>query len=81
MYETIKHAAGLRGISIADFAVDAIRSAALRTIDTTEVITLSNVDQNRLADSLLNPPESNNALKRAFAYHKEHCLPHKSDAT
>lgn len=81
LYQTIKHAADIQGISTADFAVDAIRRAALRTIDTTEVLTLSNVDQNCLADALLNPPEPNNALKRAFAHHNQHCLPLKPDTS
>lgn|SRR5690606_13142516 len=81
LYQTVKHAADLQGISIADFTVNAIRNAALRTIDATEVITLSNVDQNCLADSLLNPPEPNNALKRAFAHHTQHCLPPNPDAS
>lgn len=81
LYERIKHAADLQGISIADFALNAIRRAAQQTIDATEVITLSYADQYCLADSLLNPPEPNDALKRSLARHAQHCVRHTRGAT
>lgn len=81
LYEKIKHAADFQGILIADFALNAIRIATLQTIDTTEVITLSYADQYLFAESLLNPPEPNDALKRSFARYDQHYLPHKPDAT
>lgn len=37
LYETIKNAADLQGISVADFALNAIRSAALRMLAQTKL--------------------------------------------
>ncbi|HBP29714.1 MAG TPA: hypothetical protein DD666_09895 [Advenella kashmirensis] len=51
--QTIKQAADFQGVSVDDI----IRSAALSTIGKPEVIPLTKIDQNCLANSLLNPSE------------------------
>jgi uncharacterized protein (DUF1778 family) len=40
-------------------------------IESTEVIRLSRAAQEQLVDLLLNPPEPNEALKKAFATRRE----------
>lgn len=68
----IEQAASLEGISITDFVVQAAREAAERTIRSHMVISLSARDSRRFAEALLNPPEPNDALRRAFASAREH---------
>jgi len=61
----VKRAAELQGRSISDFVVDAAQKEAHRTIAETEIIRLSADDQRRFAEALLDPPEPNEALRRA----------------
>ena len=67
----VKRAAEIQGRSVSDFMVAAAREAAERTIEETQIIRLSLADQERLAEALINPPAPNEALKRAFAAHRE----------
>ena len=67
----VKRAAEIQGRSVSDFVVDAAEQAARQTIEETSIIRLSVADQSRIADALLNPPEPNKALRRAFAAHKQ----------
>lgn len=70
--EAIEHAAALEGISVTDFIVRAARDAAEQTIRSHEVITLSAEDSLRFVEAILNPPEPNEALRRAFAAARRH---------
>ena len=67
----VKRAAEIQGRSVSDFVVNAAEQAARQTIEETSIIRLSVADQSRIADALLNPPEPNKALRRAFAAHKQ----------
>lgn len=63
----LKRAAQIEGRSVSDFVVAAASAAARKTIEDTEIIRLSLEDQRRFAEALLNPPEPNEAMRRAFA--------------
>ncbi len=67
VHALLKRAAEIQGRSLTDFVVAAAHDAARRTIEETEIIKLSRVDQQRLAESLVNPPRPTPALRRAFA--------------
>jgi uncharacterized protein (DUF1778 family) len=67
----VKRAAELQGRSVSDFVVAAAQEAAARTIEEAHILRLSVEDQRLFADSLLNPPEPNDALRRAARLHAE----------
>ena len=66
----VRRAAEIQGRSVSDFVVAAAQEAASRTIAETEIIRLS-VDQRRIAEAILNPPEPTPAMRRAFQRHGE----------
>lgn len=63
---TVKRAAEIEGRSVSDFVVAAAQEAARRTIEDTNVLRLSLEDQRVIAEAIQNPPEPNEALRRAF---------------
>jgi uncharacterized protein (DUF1778 family) len=63
---TVRRAAEIEGRSVSDFVVAAAQEAARRTIEETQVFRLSLEDQRVIADAIQNPPEPNDALRRAF---------------
>ncbi|OCQ51934.1 hypothetical protein Ppb6_03049 [Photorhabdus australis subsp. thailandensis] len=67
LHALIKRAAEIQGRTMTDFVVSAAQDAAQHTIEQSEVLRLSLVDQEYFAQALLNPPEPTPALKRAFA--------------
>ena len=67
----LKRAADLQGRSLSDFVVSAARVAALETIETMESIKLSRDVQALFVQLLLDPPEPNDALRRAVQAHEE----------
>jgi uncharacterized protein (DUF1778 family) len=67
----IQHAADLSGRSLSDFVVSSALDAAEETIRRHEVIVLSARDSITFVEALLNPPEPNDALRRAFRRHRE----------
>ena len=67
----LKRAAEIQGRTLTDFVVAASSKAVRQTIETTEIIRLSVDDQRFFAESILNPPEPNAALVRAFEKHRE----------
>ena len=71
VHAMLKRAAEIQGRTLTDFVVAASSEAARQTIETTEIIRLSVDDQRLFADSILNPPEPNTALVRAFEKHRE----------
>lgn len=62
----VKRAAEIQGRSVSEFIVDAAQDAAHRTIEETTIIRVSVEDHRRIMESLLNPPEPTEALRRAF---------------
>lgn len=69
VYATVKRAAELKGRSITDFVVSAAHDAARKAIEEEEIIRLSAQDQLLFAQSLIEPPQPNDALRRAKALH------------
>ena len=67
----ITHAATLQGRSITDFVVTSAYDAAREAIKEHETIVLSKRDTEIFVEMLLNPPEPNEALKKASKKHKE----------
>lgn len=65
----VKRAAEIEGRSVSDFVVDAARHAAERTIEDSQIIRLSLVDQERVAAVLMAAPKASAALDRAMAAH------------
>jgi uncharacterized protein (DUF1778 family) len=71
VHAMLKRAAEIQGRTLTDFVVAASSEAARQTIEATEIIRLSVEDQRLFAESILNPPEPNDALRRAFEKHRE----------
>ena len=67
----LKRAAEIQGRTLTDFVVNASSEAARQTIESNDIISLSLKDQRLFADSIINPPEPNAALTRAFTKHRE----------
>jgi uncharacterized protein (DUF1778 family) len=66
----VRRAAEIQGRSLSDFVVSAAQEAAQKTIEEAQVLRLAVEDQRTLAASILNPPEPNEALRRAAAAHQ-----------
>ncbi|MGO8841926.1 MAG: DUF1778 domain-containing protein [Methyloceanibacter sp.] len=69
--EILKRAAELEGRSVSDFVVAAAQEAARRTIEETHLIRLSVQDQRAFVAAILDPPEPNDAMRRAAAAHRD----------
>jgi uncharacterized protein (DUF1778 family) len=67
----VKRAAEIQGRSVSEFIVDAAQQVAHRTIEETTIMRLSVEDQRLIVESILNPPEPAEALRRAFAAHRK----------
>lgn len=70
IHAVVKRAAELQGRSVSDFVVAAAQDAAHRAIAEAQIIRLSVADQRSIADSILDPPPPNDALRRAAAAHR-----------
>lgn len=66
----LKRAAEIEGRTLTDFVVAAASAAARKTIEDTEMIKLSILDQERFAEALINPPPLTPAMRRAIARHR-----------
>jgi uncharacterized protein (DUF1778 family) len=71
LHATLKRAAELQNRTVTDFVITAVQEAVQNTIEQTEVLRLSLVDQERFAQALLLPPKATPALKRAFTRHRK----------
>jgi uncharacterized protein (DUF1778 family) len=71
VHAMLKRAAEIQGRTLTDFVVAVSSEAARQTIEEAEIMRLSLEDQRLFADALLNPPDPNPALQRAFAKHRE----------
>lgn len=67
----IAHAAQLERRKISDYCLTAIAEAARRTIAAHDTLALSEADRAAFFDAMINPPEPNARLARAFADHAE----------
>jgi uncharacterized protein (DUF1778 family) len=67
----IKQAAQLQGRSLTDFVVSVVREAASKAIEQSHVVELSREDQMAFAEALIQPPEPNDALRRAATRHRQ----------
>lgn len=66
----VRRAAQIQGRSVSDFVVAAAQAAAARTIEETQIVRLSVADQQAFAEAIINPPDANDALRRAFQRHR-----------
>jgi uncharacterized protein (DUF1778 family) len=66
----LKRAAELEGRSVSDFVVTAAREAAEQRVEQAQVMRLSLEDQRAFVAAILDPPEPNAALRRAFRRHR-----------
>lgn len=71
VHSTIRRAAEIQGRTVTDFVVQAALEAATKTLEESQIIRLSIEGQMAFAEALLNPPEPNAALKKAFDKHAE----------
>ncbi|WP_352892760.1 DUF1778 domain-containing protein [Mesorhizobium sp. M0984] len=70
MLDVVKRAAEIQGRSVSDFVVAAAQEAAQRTIENTTIMRISVEDQRAMMEAILNPPEPNEALRKAADAHK-----------
>ncbi|MER8366215.1 MULTISPECIES: DUF1778 domain-containing protein [unclassified Mesorhizobium] len=68
--DVVKRAAEIQGRSVSDFVVAAAQEAAQRTIENTTIMRISVEDQRAMMEAILNPPEPNEALRKAADAHK-----------
>ena len=69
--DLIERAASLRGISVSDFLISSAYDAATKTIDEYEVIHLNQQASKAFFDAIENPPEANDAFKKASKRYAE----------
>ena len=69
LYQQIKRAAQLRGLSLTAYVIAPAGKDARRTIEETEILRLSREDQIAFARALINPPAPNERLSRAAKSH------------
>ncbi|PHM62842.1 DUF1778 domain-containing protein [Xenorhabdus ishibashii] len=67
----LKRAAEIQGRTMTDFVISVIQDAATRTIEQSNIIRLSLENQENFAKALIDPPEPNAAMNRAFERNKK----------
>jgi uncharacterized protein (DUF1778 family) len=65
----LERAAAYSDKTLTDFVIDVALQRADAIVRKNEVITLTRTEWDRFQDLLLNPPEPNKRLKKAFAEH------------
>ncbi len=69
--ELFERAAALAGVTLTDFTISTLNRAAINVIQEHTIINLSVRNQRTFVDALMNPPEPNEALRKAAkAYRK-----------
>jgi uncharacterized protein (DUF1778 family) len=66
----LQRAAALANTSVSAFVVTSALDSASRLIEERERLVLSERDWDVFLDALINPPEPNKALRKAFATHE-----------
>lgn len=69
--DLLLRAASCQGRSLSEFVVAAAEGEAERVVRDHEVLKLSEADRRVFVESLLNPPEPNVALRRAFSTYRQ----------
>jgi uncharacterized protein (DUF1778 family) len=69
VYALLKRAAEIEGRSLTDFVVSAAQEAARKTVEESSIIKLSAEDQQRFAESLIDPAPLAPAMERAISRH------------
>ena len=64
--QLIERAAAYDGMSQSDFIVNAAMTAARKTVQGQDVVNLNAAASRKIAELLLNPPQPNKRLKKAF---------------
>jgi len=71
LYQTMEHAARLRGLTLTAYVTATMGEDARRTIEEADIIRLSRADQIAFAKALINPPAPNAKLLAAKRRHAE----------
>jgi uncharacterized protein (DUF1778 family) len=71
----IERAAQLERRKVTDFCMSALTDAARRTIAEHETLVLSERDRAVFFDALVDPPQMNERLQRAFVEHRRRVAP------
>lgn len=66
----LQRAAEIQGRTVTDFVAESLWVSSRRVVDEATTLRLSVEDQARFVAALLNPPEPNDALKRAFEWRR-----------
>jgi len=73
--ELVERAAELQRRNLTDFCLTALTEAAEKAITQHETWVLSDRDRQTFFDALINPPEPNERLQRAFAAERKQIVP------
>jgi uncharacterized protein (DUF1778 family) len=73
--ELVERAAALERRSVTDYCLTALSGAARETIARHATLALSDRDREAFFDTLVNPPEPSDRLKRAFAQERKTVAP------
>lgn len=68
LHSMLKRAAELQGRTMTDFVVAAVREAAERAIERSDIIQLAHKDQACFVEAMLKPMAHSAALKKAFKH-------------
>jgi len=68
VHALIKRAAEIEGRTLTDFVISAASSAALETIEKSEIVRLSGANAAMVANLIIEPPPVNNAMQRAHEH-------------
>ena len=71
----VERAARLERRNLTDYCLTALTEAAQRTIERHGTLALSERDRQAFFEALINPPEPNERLKRAFKEHRRRVAP------
>lgn len=69
--ELFQRAADLQGLTLTDFMISSMHSAAVCAVSNHEIMSLVGRDRKIFIESLLNPPEPNERLKVAAERYKQ----------
>jgi uncharacterized protein (DUF1778 family) len=68
--ELIERAAAYEGRSVSDFVVATVQQAAKEVVQERELLRLNKSQSRKFVETLLNPPEPNDALQQAAAEYR-----------
>ncbi len=71
IYERMQRAARLRGMTLTGYLIATAGEDARRVVEDAEILRLTQADQIRFAEALIDPPKANRRLVRAAKRHAE----------